>query len=178
MRGASGEGRSGCGFVADGLQKTQAGHFRLEGLQVDCARAGPEYSWGGRGLAGSRTLPRLGCWQAGNRSRGAGAGRSLRAHLFKFHSGRRPAREPGPRECGSAGVGSGGTNEGTVRGLTTPGLGSISGPAGSRRCERRRGIARGACAAVGGRAGQGAGNEKAGGGPLADPLPRSTRVAC
>ena len=40
--------------VADGLQKTQAGHFKLEGLRVDCVRAGPECSLEGRRLAGGQ----------------------------------------------------------------------------------------------------------------------------
>ena len=139
MHGASGGRRSGGEFVAGGLQKTQAEHFKLEGQLVDCARMGPEYPRGGRGLAGSRTLPRLGCGQALSRSRGAGAGRSRRAHHFKFHSGRRPAREPGPRECWSAREGQ---VRGAVRGLTTPGPDSTRGQAGSWLCERRCGIAR------------------------------------
>ena len=39
---------SGGRFVAHGLQKTQAGHFKLQGQPVDCALVDPEYPRGGR----------------------------------------------------------------------------------------------------------------------------------
>ena len=84
-------------------------------------RAGLEYSHRGRGLGASRTLPRLGCRQAGSRSRGARAGRARRAQHFKFRSGREVAREP---SCGSLRAGRPapareGRVRGAVRGLTT-----------------------------------------------------------
>ena len=59
------DGGAARGIVADGFQKTQAGHFKSEGQRVDCARGPGVLS--GRGQAGSRTLPRLGCGQAGSR---------------------------------------------------------------------------------------------------------------
>ena len=84
-------------------------------------RAGLEYSHRGRGLGASRTLPRLGCRQAGSRSRGARAGRARRAQHFKFRSGSEVAREP---SCGSLRAGRPapareGRVRGAVRGLTT-----------------------------------------------------------
>ena len=95
-------------------------------------------SWGAGGyIVRARSTLGAGAGRLGaGRCHDSDAGRRS-AHHFKFHSGRRLAREPGPREGGSAGAGSGGANEWAARGLTT--LGSTRGQAGSQRCERRCG---------------------------------------
>ena len=105
-------------LLEDGLPKTQAGHFKLEGRRVDYVRAGPKYSRRGRGLAGGGALPRLGCLQAGSRSRlsrGADAGRLRRAgprQTFQVWLGQRGGAGAWLRECRSAGAGAGGASEG------------------------------------------------------------------
>ena len=116
------------GFVADGLQKTQAGLFKLEGQRVDCARLGPEYPRGGRGLAGSRTLPRLAESDAAGWEPEPWGGRGSLAARPSFQVSLGPEASSG---AGAAGVrvGSRGASEGG-RSRTLypgPGLDTLSG---------------------------------------------------
>ena len=111
--------------------------FQVGGPAVDCAHGGPEYSRGGRG-----PLTRLGCGQAGSRCRGAGAGRSRARPSFQVSLGPKAGWGAGGRWSADRAVPAReGQVRGAARGLTT--LGSTRGPAGSWRCERRCGIARG-----------------------------------
>ena len=136
--------------------------------------------WLGAGRCHDSDACRLGAGadSAEGRTRAA-CGAPGRAKHFKFGSGREVAREPG---CGSAGrpePAREGRVRGTVRGLTFW-AGNAAAPAPPAR-KRRCGIARGRTSFAstdgqprgwrcsGGRAGRRAGNEAAGGGPLADP---------
>ena len=104
-RGAYGGRRSGGKIVVDGLRKTQAGHFKLEGRRVDCVRAGPECSWGGaraRRGAGHHHDPDDGRLGAGaDLAWGGGRGppaAARRGQHFKFSSRPEVAREPAAEE--------------------------------------------------------------------------------